>query len=465
MPSLFSEKVFEKINEYSMLDGVKRVIVALSGGADSMSLLYFLSENKQRLGVSVAAAHLNHNLRGEESMRDEAFVRKECEKLGIELFVKSLDIASLAASEKIGLEECGRRERYRFFDELREGDPQTVTATAHTASDNAETVLFNLTRGCGIDGLCGIPPVRGGIIRPLIGCTRAQVEEYCFENGVPFITDSTNLSDEYNRNKLRLNVIPQLKMINPSAENAINRLSAIVSSDCALIDRLCANETARCTTNGGLLLDRLRECDEALLPHIIKKESQRILGVIPEKKHTDLIVKMIADGRGAVELRQNKAVRISNGVLMFADMSANLSVNTPISGSEPFEIPLRLGMDIEYNGAHYYISDKIAVNTADKNKINKKLLINRISCGIISVDTKIRNRRSGDVFSPYGRGCTKTVKKLFTEMKLPLHERQTRLLIANGSEVLWIDGIGVSQQAAVCGGSYFEVTAGGKKDE
>lgn len=454
----FTQKVLSAAEQYKMFDSVSTVTVALSGGADSMSLLYFLKTHAKELGITVNAAHLNHSLRGEEALRDESFVREQCEKAGVKLFVRRVDIALLAKERRIGQEECGRSERYAFFEQLRRENPGSVTATAHTASDNAETILLNITRGCGLTGLCGIPPVRDGIIRPLISVTRSEIEEYCSENAIPFVTDSTNLHDNYSRNRIRLNVLPQLKEINPSAEAAINRLSALARSDAEFISDACDKELKQCEENGALSAKKLMQCDSRLLPHVLRKYIDKYLDITPEKKHLDLIFTMLKNDSGAVELERNKFVEVNGGFLIAYEKKDDLTENVQ-KFTEVFFSP---GKKYSYLGKYVIISEKKRLNLEDKRKINKKLLINAISCGIISCDTIIRTRQSGDTFSPYGRNCTKTVKKLFTEMKIPISERDTRLLIANGSKVLWIEGIGTSQDAAVKndGEAFYEITTG-----
>lgn len=457
MSEKFENAAFSALRQYNMLDRVTCVTVALSGGADSMSLLHFLSRNKQKLNITVTAAHINHCIRGQEALRDEQFVKAECEKLGVELCIKRVDIPALAKEKHIGLEECGRQERYAFFEELRGRFPSSVTATAHTASDNAETVLLNITRGSGLDGLCGIPPVRSGIIRPLINCTRADIESYCRDNLISYITDSTNLCDNYSRNRIRLNVLPQLEMINPAAAAAVNRLSSLARADCEMIDKISVRELESCRLENGLSREKLLSLDTALSVRVIKKYISERFDIVPEKRQLDLLAGYLSDGHGAVELRKDIFASVKNGVLTVQKTSANM----PINLSTFTEMPFSGGISFEYNGKHYEISDKKTDNSDNEHKINKKLLINRISCGIISCDTVLRCRKSGDHFTQLGRGCTKSVKKLFSELKLPAEERAARLLVANGSEVLWIEGVGVSQSAAVPGdGPFFEIKAG-----
>ena len=449
----FENKALKAINQYEMLNNVRRVIVALSGGADSMSLLYFLHSKQDELNITVEAAHLNHNIRGAEAQRDADFVAEYCRSIGVKLHYRSVDIPALADRQRLGHEECGRRERYSFFAELCADDARTVTATAHTASDNAETVLLNITRGCGLNGLCGIPPVRENVIRPLILCTRREIEAYCTRNNIPFVTDSTNLSSEYSRNRIRLSVIPQLETINPSIVASLNRLSSVSRGDSELIKRLARKEINSCAAGQGFSVDKLKCADTALLPHIIKILAEDRLNVIPEKRQLDLITEIISKGSGAVQLRANKYVSIKAGLLLFTESVSKDKVKDDYQPEYDFEP----GMSFLFDEKYIEISRKMF----SEPKINKKLLIDCISCGIISDDTKIRYRKSGDVFSPYGRGCTKTVKKLFKELKIPLEERSKRLLIANGSKVLWIEGIGASQDAApVNEECFYEIKSG-----
>lgn len=435
------KEIENAVSEYNMFGGKKRVIAALSGGADSMCLLHFLVTNARSFGITVCAAHLNHCLRGEESERDFEFVVAECRKLGVELFTKRSDIAGLAKTRKIGLEECGREERYRFFEELIHDD-ETVVATAHTASDNAETVLMNITRGCGIEGLTGIPPVRGNIVRPLIRCSRKHIEEYCEMNGVSFVTDSSNFSEEYNRNKIRLSVLPNLKRINPSVESSINRLSVIASKNLEYIRKKTNEEYESCKCSEGLSISKLKNCDSNILAEVIKLAIDKYFNISAEKKHIDIIGRIINDGHGAIELRKNKTVRAVGDSLVFESAVGGM-IEVPRFEDTAF----KLGMRIEYNNKAYIFSPKKNISELNNVKINKKLLNQCISCDIISCDTVIRNRKSGDIFKPVGRNCTKTVKKLFNEMKLPQDERDTLLVLANGSNVLWIEGIGASQDA------------------
>ena len=437
------DKIDRAITYYNMLSGADNVIVALSGGADSMSLLHFLSKKADYYGITVYAAHLNHMLRGAESERDYNFVKDYCNINNIQLFYRSADISKLSAERGIGLEECGRLERYAFFEELCKQMTNTVAATAHTSSDNAETVLLNITRGCGTDGICGIPPVRGKIIRPLIKCSRTDIEKYCKDNGIVFVTDSTNLQDDYNRNKIRLKVIPILKQINPSFDESVNRLSEIAGMNASYIRKAAEDEYIRCQDSVGLSVLKLRQCRKDIFGDVIKYAVDKNFKISAEKKHIYLIEKIIGDGHGALELRKNMTVRIKKDSLIFEITKDDHSDEC----TKFVERILKLDNNFIYNGKNFYFSPKFDFTAENNNKINKKLLNQCLSCDIISCNTVIRHRKSGDIFRPPGRGCTKTVKKLFNEMNVPVDKRDKLLVVAKGSVVYWIETIGVSQDA------------------
>ena len=208
------------------------------------------------------------------------------------------------------------------------------------------------------------------------------------------------------------------------------------------IRKKTVSEYERCKNDKGLSISELKKCDNNILPDVIKLSVDKNLNISAEKKHIDIIEKIIKDSHGAAELRKNKAVRVVGDNLVFVNV-----VNNDIEAPKFEEIAFRHGMEIDYNNKIYSFSPKKNTSGSDNGKINKKLLNQRISCDIISCDTVVRNRKSGDFFRPVGRNCTKTVKKLFTEMKIPKDCRDKMLVLANGSNVLWIEGIGPSQDA------------------
>ena len=228
--SLIEKKIEDTIDKYDMLKNVNSLILGVSGGADSMALLKFFEKFSKKWGLVIIAAHVNHCLRGKESDRDENFVREYCKKNDIKLEVLRVDVNKIAIELKKGVEESARELRYNFFYEL-SAKYNGKIATAHTLSDSVETMLINLARGTGAAGLCGISAKRDNIIRPLITLKRAETQRYCEENEIFYVTDSTNLNREYTRNKVRLDVVPLLKQLNPEFESVAERTMFFLKSD------------------------------------------------------------------------------------------------------------------------------------------------------------------------------------------------------------------------------------------
>ena len=254
-------KVLETIEKHCLLDNVKTVCVGVSGGADSMCLLHILSSLKEKYGITLKAVHINHNLRGEEALRDESLVRDYCEEMDIELEVFSVNVADLSEKLGLGTEECGRRVRYECFDKM----GCDAVAVAHSLSDSIETVVYNLLRGTGTKGLCGIPVRREpNIIRPLAACTREEIEGYCRNENVPFITDSSNLTDDYTRNYIRHNIIPAFGKVNSSFESSIMRSCSILDEENDFIEKSAHGLILKAEANDGYDCEILMGAHSAL---------------------------------------------------------------------------------------------------------------------------------------------------------------------------------------------------------
>lgn len=415
--------VLEAIERFHLLDGVNSVTVALSGGADSMALLNVLLSLREDLGVSVNAAHLNHLIRGEEAFRDEEFVKKYCEAVGVELFCKRVDIPEYAKINGISTELAARQVRYEFLEEVNSG----VVATAHTASDNLETVIFNLARGTAIDGLCGIPPKRNIFIRPLILCARSQIEDYCDKNAVSYVTDSTNLSDDYTRNKIRNNVIPVLKEINPSVENAVIRTVNSLREDADIISEISDEFFLKNKTNDFLLLDNFEKLSLSIAKRVIKKYITFVDDEISISNfHIEQVYGICING-GKCSLPNDYCAIAKENKLSVVKNSKN---------EESIEFAVE-------------ISEKNAEFLKISQKINNLLLKNSLDCDNIVGELVIRTRNKGDKIRLKNRGCTKTLNQLYNENKIPLEIRDKLPVIADDLGVVWICGIGVAHRCAV----------------
>ncbi len=406
------KKVLKAIEDYGMINGHTEITVALSGGADSVALLHCILSLQGSLGVDVYALHLNHQLRGAESDRDEQFVIKLCEKWSVPLTVWHADINKESAKTGESTELAARRVRYAFFEKERHGK----VATAHTASDNAETVLFNLTRGTASAGLCGIPPVRDIYIRPLIFCTRQDIEHYCAENGLEFVNDSTNFTDEYTRNKIRHNAVPVLKGINPSFENSVLRMSASLREDNSYLESVANAEYEKALVGGKLKVENLK----ALHPSIAKRVLKKYCASDLDNVNLELLYKTAKGENGATVLPSGITAKVKNGLLCLESRE-----NKP---------------DFTY---------KTEIYKENIEKINSLLLKNALDCGKIIGVLVVRERQPHDEIRLANRGVTKSLKKLFNEMKITENERAILPVVCDDKGVIWVCGAGAAERVKV----------------
>ena len=400
----------QTIEKYKLLQNGDKVIVALSGGADSVTLLDMLNSVKEIYNLTIYASHINHGLRGEEADRDENFCKILCKKYNTELFVKKADIKILAKEQKISEELCGRNVRYSYFEELSQNLSAKI-ATAHTASDNIETLLFNITRGSSVTGAGAITPKRGNIIRPLIMLTREDIEQYCEQNNLEYVTDSTNLTDDYTRNKIRHQVIPVLKQINPQLELSAFHFSesARETAEYINIQTDKAIENAKCEY--GYNCKSLLNNSNAILKNAVSLICKKHSGITPEYKHIELILEVLHNN-GAVSIGNGYNAVSKQGILRIIGNVENENCN-----------PILLKGDTTFN--NYTI------------KIDNSLSENKIT---------LRTRNNTDKFTYFKRNITKPLRKVMNEMKIPSELRDNLILIAEDETVLWCELIGYSKQ-------------------
>lgn len=420
-----NNQLIRTVEKYNMLQNGDSVIVALSGGADSVALLDTLNSLKEKYNLTLYAVHVNHGLRGEESQRDENFCKSLCEKNGVKLFVRHENVAELAKKYKISEELCGRNVRYSAFEELSEQLSAKV-ATAHTASDNAETLLFNITRGASLGGVCAIPPVRGYIIRPLIECTRVQIEEYCSEKNLDFVTDSTNLTDDYTRNKIRHNVIPALKEINPSFENSALRLSENARDISDYLSVMTDKAISESKCNYGYDCKTLLSNHNAIIKNAVAVLCKCCANFTAEQRHIELIIDIMRNG-GAVNLTEKYSAVSKQGILRFVFSNEENQLD---------EIKLCENTEFEYCGKTYRVtkdnSDKENKNSVNADSLNKNAVF--------------RTRQSKDMFTYPKRKVTKPLRKVMNELKIPAEQRDKSVVLAVDNVILWCEGVGVSAQ-------------------
>lgn len=438
MSSNFYETVSCTIKNYDLVQKGNCVIVALSGGADSVSLLRYFISIKEEYNLTLYACHLNHNIRGKEAKRDEEFCKNLCKQYNVQLFVRNENILELAKSQKISEELCGRNERYKFFSELSIKYNAKV-ATAHTLSDKVETMLYNIARGTSLSGLSSIPPKRDYIIRPLIDCTRLDVEQYCKMLNQEYVTDSTNLSDDYTRNKIRHSVVTTFKEINPSFEKTAQRLCSNSAEISNLLNKLSTKAEKECKVKYGYSCQKLLEQDIAVLKNLLYL-------LLKQKKITaqyhsiDLLVGIIKNG-GSLDLSENVTAISKQGIFRLEKTEH----------AEISNIELKEDYSFEYDSKKYSVKE---INTKDID-LNSNENTVFIDISLLKKNPVFRNRKSGDTFSVVKRNVSKKLRKLLNEQKVPSEKRDKILVLAIDSTILWCENIGVSNDGKVKDNSKF----------
>ena len=315
------EKILETIKKYNMIENGEKVVLAVSGGPDSICMLDILNDIKNDetidINFEIVVAHVNHMIR-KEAEEDEKYVKKYCEEKQIEFYSKSIDVQKMANNNKIGVEEAGRNARYDFFDEILERTNAQKIAIAHNKNDNVETVLMHIIRGSGINGLKGIEPERGKYIRPIIECERNEIEEYCTQKNLQPRIDKTNFENEYTRNKVRNLLIPYIqKEFNPNLIKTIDRLSNLVAEEEKYMDKQVEKAYKEMLISESeneiqLRLKTFNIQEKVIKSRIILYTITRLFGNSKglEKIHIEDIIKLCSNNIGNKYLTPNKNIKI-----------------------------------------------------------------------------------------------------------------------------------------------------------
>lgn len=429
-----NNKALSTIKNYKMIEKGDTVAVCLSGGPDSMALFHFLCCNKEKLQINLIALHVNHGLR-EESKQEEVFVKNYCENMGVKCIVYSANMNNRKKPQGLSTESWARDLRYKFFFEQAE-IYNAKLATAHTASDRCETVIFNITRGTSLKGAAGIPPIRNNIIRPLINCTRQDIENYCEENKIPFVTDQTNFEDIYSRNKIRLKVMPILKMINPSAERAISFFADESREIYTLLTQLSDNLYKKSASDKGINVSVLLQEHSAVVKNLLRNRLDELDCL--SKDNIDSIYESLNLEKFKRQLSSNVFCKIENGYLSFY---------SPEKAEKKEKVDVELDKIIEFKHLRLYFSvvsydEYIKIAQNDKNHLTYCARYDKIKNRLI-----LRTRMTGDSFTFKGRNVTKTLKKLFIEDKIPKEQRDKIIVLSDESEnVIWLQGYGVNKE-------------------
>lgn len=442
-------KVLETIKEYNMFQDKDKVIVAVSGGPDSMCLLYMLYKLKEKLNIELVAAHLNHCLRGKDADDDEQYVKEFCEKIGVEFYSKRVDINKISKEKNISCETAGREERYNFFYELKDKLNAQKIAVAHNANDQVETVFMRIMRGTGLSGLTGIKPIRDSIVvRPIIKLNRKEIELYCKDNHISTRIDKTNLENIYSRNKIRLELIPYIqKNFNEDIINTVNRFANLVSNDNEYME-LVAQDKYRIychkKQNKIVLSKKLFKEHKAIVTRVIRNALYELKGNIYNLEATHIydIINIQKSPTGK-KINLPQEIVVSNN---YGDIHIYNNINYKSFNGDTIKINIGEEYFIKNNNLYIYsdIENRNIGKDFKGNDFIKYFDYDKINGEII-----LRYRKEGDRFNPIGMKGTKKLKDIFMDLKIPKEERDSIPLICFGNDIAWIWGYRISEKFKV----------------
>ncbi len=414
------------------------ILVAFSGGSDSRVLLDLICKYGKQNGAPIYAAHVNHGIRGEEADRDEEFCRRKALEYGIKFFSTRIDVPKIAKESGKSIELAARDERYSYFARLMKEHAIPLLAVAHNANDNLETILFNLARGSGLSGMCGIPPVRecegGMLIRPVLAMDKDAILEYCEQNKLDFVTDSTNLETEYSRNKIRSKIVPELRALNSSVVKGTLETSELLRRDSeyllgVALDFLKENRQK----DGSCPLDALNRQHPAVLSRIIIKMYSSLSSASLSQTHISDVMTLCKKAlpHSRISLPDSVWATIERGCLIFTrDMPT-------LHDKKEFFIKATTG-----NNPISQINAEIIIgNTHNEINIYKKSIQFYIDSAKICGDLVLRSRRQQDKILL--GAMHKSVKKLMCDKKIALDERYRLPLICDDSGIVAIPFVGI----------------------
>ncbi|MBQ7740607.1 MAG: tRNA lysidine(34) synthetase TilS [Eubacterium sp.] len=409
------------VKKYNMLSGGERVVIGISGGADSMLLLNYFMAVRKKYALDICVANVEHGIRGDASKKDSEFVERFCRDNSIEFHMLSINAPKEAKNAGEGVEEYSRKRRYEFFNSL---SPDKI-AVAHNSSDNAETFLFRLSRGMGINGACAVKPVRDNIIRPLIELSSEDIREYCNKNNIQYVIDETNNHNDYSRNYIRNVIIPEFEKLNPSFEESVLRFVESISEAQSHISRLGKECYNKAFNGEGLDVSVLKEADE-----VIAKEA----------------IKLYFESRGinldALHLNKTYSLIFTPSRVQLKGCVYAVSNKSTLRCAEFTGEKASFKLDIK----------TVSKDEFDKNSsIIKKEFAFYLDCDKIVGKLSVGERNEGDSIKPQGRGVTKSLKKLFNELEYPAEKRDSVPVLRDENGVIGVGNICMDERVRIDG--------------
>ena len=408
-----NNKVLKTVKKYNMLSKGDRVLIGVSGGADSIALLEFFVSVKEKYDLDICVAHIEHGIRGEDSVNDAEFVKNYCKKLGVSFYLKMIDAPNLAKKAKMGVEEYSRMARYDFFNTI-ECDK---IATAHNLTDNIETLLFRLARGTGLKGACSIPAVRGKIIRPFIEVSSGEIRKWCNDNNIPYRVDCTNSDSAYSRNLIRLEILPLFEKLNANYQDNIENFISDVNEDYAFIDDYVKSIYPKIVKNNEIDLPKLNELDLSIKKRILIMffdENGYSLNRIHLQSVIDITLKS-----GKSQIKENVFAISAKGKIRIAKFN-------------------------DLNKKDEFVTKILNIGEFKDKNIDFYCDCNKIVGNII-----IRAKQAGDRIKPAGRNVSKTLKKLFNESAYPIEKRDKKIVVCDDFGIVGVIGLCADERVKV----------------
>lgn len=432
------QKVLKFVDEKKLIDNYDRVLVALSGGSDSVFLLHLLCKYKNKFKLEIGALHINHRLRGKAASVDENFCKKLCSFLGVKFFSLKKNVRDYSQNNKISLEEAGRIIRYATLEAIAKKNNYNKIATAHHGDDNAETVLLNLIKGAGPKGLSGIPYKRGKIIRPLLVLSKGEIQLWLDNKNIETRTDETNLNSSYERNYLRNEIIPRLKeKFNPSLEETIFKTSEIFRQQSELIAVLSNNvsENAFYASNADLHLSlkKISDVHSAIISASLKQEIEENFNA--EIKFNDIkkITALINNQRG-------RKIELPTGIICFREKD-ELIFKKPNPCVEVKPLIVYLGDVVEACG------EKFSIKKVENGKISFEIGTEYIDGEKIAGNKFVLRRwKPGDKFIPLGMKGFKKISDFLTDQRVSSNKKKEQLVLINKEQIVWVVGLRIDDR-------------------
>ena len=434
------QKVVKFILNKKLIDAGDIILLALSGGADSVFLLEFLLKYKKRFNIDIAAFHLNHNLREKEAKIDERFCKNLAAQKKILFFSTSKNVKLFAKRNRMSLEEAGRELRYSELIKIAKTNNYTKIATAHNADDNTETVLLNLIKGTGIKGLSGIPERREKIIRPILVLSKKEILDYLNNKKIEYRIDSSNVENDYQRNFLRNEVIPLIKdKLNPQFDSAVFRTSRIIRGYSSLIDEQINSAVKKTVSYQRqkliINLKHLNERDVRLYGDILRKSVRKYLNEELESNNISDLLKLIKAQTGSEIKFSNKivAVKERDSIIIYLKKREMKNVK---------QVVIKIGEEKQFE------DKSVSISTINRNKLNFCSTINKeyISQDNIKSRFILRRWKNGDRFYPLGMKNSKKLSDFLTEQKVKSLEKKGQLVLTNAGKIVWVVGIRIDER-------------------